>query len=56
MSKIEFYQCHKMGHYKSDCPKNPKNKKRNRDQDNIVEEGSLKKNKAKDLDIRDLHY
>lgn len=38
MSKIECYQCHKMGHYKSDYPDNPKNKKKNRDQANVVEE------------------
>jgi len=56
MSKIECYQCHRMGHSKSDCLDNPKNKKRNRDQANVAEEGSPKKNKAKELDIRDLHY
>jgi len=45
-----------MGHYRSDCPDNPKIEKRNKDQANIVEEGSPKKNKTKELDIRDLHY
>ena len=43
MSKIEYYQCHKKGHYKSDCPKNPMNKKRGRDQDNLAIEGDSKK-------------
>ena len=56
MSKIECYQCYKMGHYRSDCPDNPKNKKRSRDQANVVEEGSPKKTKPEELDIRDLRY
>src|SRR5699024_8030539 len=28
LSKIECYHCHKMGHYKNQCPKNPRNKSR----------------------------
>ena len=56
MSKIECYQCHKKGHYKSDYPKNPRNKKRRRDQANFAEEGDLKKVKPKESNIRDLHY
>ena len=48
MSKIECYQCHKMGHYKSDCLDNPKNKKRDKDHANVVEEGSSKKNETKE--------
>lgn len=31
MSKIEYYQSHKKGHYNCDYPENPKNKKRERD-------------------------
>ena len=45
-----------MCHCRSDCPDNPKNKKRNKYQANAAEEGSPKKNKAEELDIRDLHY
>jgi len=55
MSKIECYQCHKKDHYKSDCPENPKNKKRGRDQANLVV-GDSKKVKPEEPDIRDLHY
>ena len=56
MSKIECYQFHKKGHYKSDCLKNPRTKKRGRDQANFVEEGDSKKFKLEESDFRDLHY
>ena len=56
MSKIECYHCHKMGYYRSECPDNPRNKKRQRDDANVVEEASPKKEKPKETDIRDLHY
>ena len=38
MSKIECYQFHKKGHYKSDYPENPRNKKRGRDQAKFAED------------------
>ena len=56
MSKVESYQCHKRGHYRSECPDNLRNKKRERDQANIVEEGDPNKVKPEEFDIRDLHY
>ena len=56
MSKIESYQCQKMDHYRSHCPDNPKNKKRNRYQSNVVEEGSPKKKKTEESEIKDLYY
>ena len=43
MSKVECYECHKKGHYRSDCLDNTRNKKRERDQDNVAEEGDPKK-------------
>ena len=43
LSKIECYNCHKMGNYKSTCPENPRNRKRNRDHANVAKEGSPKK-------------
>ena len=45
-----------MGHYKNQCAENPKNRKRERDQANFVEEEDLKKAKPEESDIRDLHY
>ena len=56
MSKIECHQCHNKGHYKSECTDNPKNKKKDRDYANIVEEGDPKKVNPEESDIRDLHY
>ena len=56
MSKVECYQCHKLSHYRSDCPDTPRNKKRERDQANVVEEGSQKKNKTEESEIKDLRY
>ena len=55
MSKVECYQCYQ-GHYRCDCPDNPRHKKRERDQANVAEEEDLKKVKPKEFDIRDLHY
>ena len=37
MSKVEWYQCHKKGNYRSDCPENPRNKKRERYQASVFE-------------------
>ena len=45
-----------MGHYKSHCPKNPRNKKRDRDQANIDNETPPKKSKTEELEVKDLHY
>lgn len=45
-----------MGHYKSDCPENPRNIRRNIDHANVVEEGSPKKHKTEELEIKDLYY
>jgi len=56
LSKIECYNCHKMGHYRNVCPNNPRNKKRNMDQANVVKEGSQKKNKTEESKIKDLYY
>ena len=55
MSKIECYHCHKMGHYRSECPDNPRSKKK--DRANVAEVvSSPKKAKPKENYIRDLHY
>jgi len=56
MSKVECYQCHKKGYYRSERPDNPRNKKRERDQANVAKEEDLKKAKPEEFDIRDLHY
>ena len=56
MSNIECYHCHKMGHYRSECHDNPRNKKRERDHANEAEEeASPKRVKPEENDIRDLH-
>ena len=55
MSKVECYQCHKKGHYRSDHLDNPKNKK-DIDCANIVEEEDPKKVKPEESDIKDPHY
>ena len=47
LSKIGCYNCHKMGHHRSNCPENPRNKRRDKDQANSADEGSSKKNKMK---------
>ena len=54
LSRIQHYNCHKMGHYKSQCPEKPRNGKRKRDQANIVDEAPSKKNKTKESKVEDL--
>lgn len=57
LSKIECYHCHKMGHYKNQCPDNPKNKKRERDQATIAtDDNPQKKSKSEDPKVNDLFY
>jgi len=57
LCKVECYNCHKMGHYQSHYPENPRNKKRNMDQANFVDEGPLKKNKTgEESEVEDLYY
>ena len=46
LSKIECYNYHKMGNYRSHYLKNPRNKKRKREHENFVEEAPPKKSKA----------
>ena len=45
---------HKMGHYRKNCHENPRNKRKDRDQANIVNEGSPKKNKMEEFEVKDL--
>ena len=54
--KIECYNCHKMGHYKNQCLENPRNNKRDREQANITDEAPPKKNKVKELEVKELYY
>lgn len=56
LSKIECYNYHMMGHYKSHCPKNPKNKKREREHVNVADEDPPKKNKIEESEVKDLYY
>jgi len=56
LSKIECYNCHKMSHYKNQCPENPRNKKRDRKQANITDKAPPKKNKIEELEVKDLYY
>jgi len=46
LSRIECYNCHKMGHYKNQFLENPRNKKRDSDQSNVTDEAPLKNNKT----------
>ena len=43
-----------MGHYRNNCLENPRNKRRDRDQANIVEEDSPKKNNMEEPEVKDL--
>ena len=45
-----------MGHYRSNCPENTRNKDRDKDQVNIVDEAPPKKNKTKESKVKDLYY
>lgn len=52
--KIECYNCHNMGHYKSHCLRIQSNKKREREHANVVDEAPSKRNKTKESEIKDL--
>lgn len=54
LSKNECYNCHKMGHYRSDCLENLRNKKREREHANVADEGPPKKNKMEGFEVKDL--
>ena len=56
LSKIECYNCHKMGHYKSQYPENQRKKKREIEHANVVDEAPPKKNKTKESEVRYLYY
>lgn len=56
LSKVERYNCHKMGHYNSQCPENPRNKRREREHANVVDEAPPKKNKAEESEVKDIDY
>lgn len=57
LSKVECYNFHKMGHYKSNCPRNPRSKKRDRDQANVTHEAPSKKNKTEEeSEVKELYY
>ena len=46
-----------MGHYKSHFPENPRNKKRDGDQANVIDEAPSNKNKTEEeLKVKDLYY
>lgn len=45
-----------MGHYKSQRPKNPRNKKREREHAIVVKEAPSKKNKTEEFEVKDLYY
>ena len=43
-----------MGHYKSHCPENPRNKKIEIEHANVVDKSPPKKNKTKESKVEDL--
>lgn len=45
-----------MSHYKNQCPENPRNKKRDREQENTIDEAPPKQNKAEELKVKELYY
>lgn len=52
--KIECYNYHKMGHYKNQCPENPRNKKSEREHATVADEAPPKKKKTKESKVKDL--
>jgi len=56
LSKIECYNCHHMGHYRSGCHENPRNGKREKEHANVADEGPPKKDMTEESEIMDLYY
>ena len=51
MSKIECYQCHKKGHYKSECLENPRDKKREEIKPTFMKKGTQRKSSLKNVTL-----
>lgn len=56
MYKVQFYGCHEYGNFKRDCPKNPKNNKREERHEALTVKYEEASKKPKVEDNKDLYY
>lgn len=52
----QMLQLSQGGSLQNQCLKNARNKKRDRDQENVTDEAPPKKNKTKELEVSELYY